>query len=360
MLAARPLVVVIDSHLEERDQIAAALEPHYRVRDYADVEEAHVRMSGKDPAVLVVDERNRRRSRGELVHSLRNRFRQVPIVLCGTQVDVDDGADVALIKPFRRSQLVNAISSLTNRRIEGSWQDLPNPHPATLRRTLETFNGLGELLATGEELAYQQVVETCDPLVDAVTDSQYKLLLAGIRGHDNLAYVHSLRVATMLALFGYHIGLREEPLLILATGGLLHDIGKMSLNQDIIDKPGPLTAEEKAVVRQHVDGTIEYLRDHSDVPKGVITIASQHHERLDGSGYPKGLRGKHLNDLARMSAIVDVFAALTEERRHRPARSPEATFAMMTTEMQGSLDQRLLKMFRDLLLDAGAASWATA
>ena len=110
-------------------------------------------------------------------------------------------------------------------------------------------------------------------------------------------------------------------------------------------------------MRSHVGRTIDYLQNRSDVAKGVVTIAAQHHEKLDGSGYPRGLKGGQLNDLARMAAIVDVFAAMTDRRTYKAPVAAETALATMSETMGAELDTRLLGMFREMLLDAVAVDW---
>ena len=89
-----------------------------------------------------------------------------------------------------------------------------------------------------------------------------------------------------------------------------------------------------------------------DLPKGIITIAAQHHEKLDGSGYPHGLAGKNLNRLARIASIVDVFSALTDRRVYKPPMEAEIALNLMVEQMASELDIKLLSLFRQMLLDA--------
>jgi HD-GYP domain-containing protein (c-di-GMP phosphodiesterase class II) len=97
---------------------------------------------------------------------------------------------------------------------------------------------------------------------------------------------------------------------------------------------------------------VNYLQCCPDLPKGIVTIAAQHHEKLDGTGYPAGLSGNKLNRLARMASIVDVFSALTDRRVYKPPMEAEAALNLMVDEMGSHLDIKLLGMFRQMLLDA--------
>ena len=158
-------------------------------------------------------------------------------------------------------------------------------------------------------------------------------------------------MATFLSLFGHTIGIKGDDLMMLSTGGLVHDIGKMSIPNEVLNKPGRLEGDEWATMQSHVSRTLAALENSSDIPHAVITVAAQHHEKLDGSGYPKGLKGKELNDLARMATIVDIFGALTDRRCYKDPMPPEKALDIMT-DMVGALDMQLLVLFREMLLDA--------
>ena len=105
-------------------------------------------------------------------------------------------------------------------------------------------------------------------------------------------------------------------------------------------------------MKRHVTASVAYLQRCHDLPKGILTIAAQHHEKLDGSGYPLGLAGNKLDRLARMASIIDVFTALTDRRVYKPAMKPETALKIMADEMASHLDITLLGLFRQMLLDA--------
>jgi len=262
------------------------------------------------------------------------------------------GADGCLTKPFRRSALIGAITGLVNRQVEADWDNLPERARAALKGTVQIFNNISDFIAAGEPVPFLSVKEACAPLVDAIGKNDFKSILNGVKEHDNYSYAHSLRVATLLSLFGHTLGLTQEDQLVLASGGLLHDAGKIAIPHEVLNKAGRLTAEEFTVMKSHVTETIKFLNITPDIPKPVIIIAAQHHEKLDGTGYPNGLKGEDLNDLARMASIVDVFSALTDRRVYKPAMAAEKALAIMTNEMGHHLDQHFLSLFETMLLDA--------
>ncbi|KAF0113944.1 MAG: response regulator, partial [Rhodospirillaceae bacterium] len=188
--------------------------------------------------------------------------------------------------------------------------------------------------------------------------NDFKVLLNGVRGHDNYSCVHSLRVAIFLSMFGHTMGLENDDLLVLSCGGLLHDVGKMSIPYEVLNKPGRLNDAEFTVMRKHVTNTVRYIDACATLPKGIGIIAAQHHEKLDGTGYPNGLKGRDINELARMAAIVDVFSALTDRRCYKEPMVPEQALRIMRESIAGHIDQSMLRLFVDLLLscaEAGAA-----
>jgi len=258
-----------------------------------------------------------------------------------------------LSRPVCPQGLHKTLSVVLCRVVEARWDVIEPIQREALKKTVAIFNSIPNLILEGKPIPYKDVRESCMFLVRAVKCGNLGALLENVKGHDNYTYVHSIRVATFLTHFGYEVGLEGEDLLTLATGGLLHDIGKVAIPHEVLNKPGQLTDDEWALMRSHVGRTTEMLDLMPDVPRGVITIARQHHEKLDGTGYPHGLSGPKLNELARMAAVVDVFGALTDRRVYKEAMQPEEALDLMA-DMTGHLDQGLVRVFRNTLLDVAS------
>ena len=361
----KPVVGLVDANPRHSAEIAEALSQFYNVQQFGDGREAVVALVTRPPAVIIIDEAAPPRSGREVLGLIRMApsLAAVPIICKMEDPDSVFAADTrksehstVLQKPFKRSQLLAAISAHVNKSIESAWAEIEPVQRAALENTVSAFNHIAELIESGEPIPYNQMKESCAPLTRAVSDGNYKDVLKGVRGHDNYSYVHSLRVATLLALFGHTIGIKGEDLMTLSTGGLLHDVGKMDIPHEVLNKPGKLTDEEFVVMKSHVTNTLNHLRVALDIPKGAIIIAEQHHEKLDGTGYPHGLKGTELNELARMSAIVDIFSALTDRRVYKPPMPPEQAMGIMTG-MKDGLDQNLLALFRGMLLEAAQGTW---
>ena len=149
---------------------------------------------------------------------------------------------------------------------------------------------------------------------------------------------HSLGVANKAKTLAQYYGLSEETVARIYFAGALHDIGKLTIDNDILEKPAKLTDGEFTQMKNHAYGTWEILGRI----KGVGSIrdwAALHHEKLDGSGYPFGIEGRQLNKIERMMACVDIYQALTEARPYKDGMSHEATMAIMRKEVaRGKLD----------------------
>ena len=355
------LIAVIDAHAGFRAQVAQALVSLYRVTEYPDAERALHGLRAAPPSIILVDERIAPRGGFELIAQLRldPTLAAIPAVITSKHEPsvIDEalrqcGADGCLVKPFRRSTLINLVTALINKQVEANWENLPVRAKAALKGTVEVFNNISDFIAAGEPVPFDSVKDACGPLIDAVANNDFKGILSGVREHDNYSYAHSMRVATLLSLFGHTLGLPQADQLVLASGGLLHDTGKISIPHEVLNKPGRLTEEEFSVMKSHVTETIKFLDLTHDIPKPVIIISAQHHEKLDGTGYPFALKGAQLNELARMASIVDVFSALTDRRVYKPPMPAEDALKIMTGPMAHHLDQHFVSLFKAMLLDA--------
>lgn len=155
---------------------------------------------------------------------------------------------------------------------------------------------------------------------------------------------HSQRVTVLTLQIARKMGIKDEELVHVKRGALLHDIGKMGIPDSILLKPGPLTEEEWKIMRKHPShvyemlSRIEYLRPALDIPYC-------HHEKWDGSGYPRGLKGREIPLSARIFAVVDVYDALTSDRPYRKAWSEEDTLKLIKEEIGSHFDPEVVKVF---------------
>lgn len=180
---------------------------------------------------------------------------------------------------------------------------------------------LDEQVAGGNMPDIEHVDRTVAGLVECVVRNPDALIwLTKLKRTDNQIYDHSLTVSIHLMAFGRNLGLPPDDLHPLGMGGLLKDIGIMRLPPELLHKPAGLTPEEREHMRTHVDHGTAMLAEEADLPGEVRDIVAKHHERIDGSGYPRRLTGNQIGLYAEMAGIVDSYCAMLSPRPFRPAR----------------------------------------
>lgn len=147
------------------------------------------------------------------------------------------------------------------------------------------------------------------------------MCLTQLKQKDEYTVLHSLRVCVLALAFGRHLGIAEEPLREIGIGALLHDVGKAQIPLEILNKPERLTAVEYKIMKAHVPAGVKILERAPGLPRIAIDIAASHHERYDGSGYIRGLKGEQITDAGMISAIVDCYDAITSDRAYQPGIS---------------------------------------
>ena len=130
----------------------------------------------------------------------------------------------------------------------------------------------------------------------------------------------------------------------LSYAGFLHDLGKIKIPDEILHKPGRLTESEMDIMKGHVKHGVDYLKQ-TDIASPLIQAISEHHERLDGLGYPAGTKGENISRAGRMLAIADMYDALTADRVYKPGMSSQKAFSILMSDAPSRLDQSLVQQF---------------
>ena len=180
---------------------------------------------------------------------------------------------------------------------------------------------VAKVQATGH-LDVEQVEAAVKPLVASVLRNKDAVAaLLRIRAIDDYTYSHSISNAVWAALLGRHLGYKPNQINKLSLGCALLDVGKATIPQELLVKPGPLTDEEMNIMRGHVEAGLEILKDSGITDRDVTTMVATHHERIDGSGYPKQLQGKAISAYGQIAGIVDTYDAMISERPYAAAIS---------------------------------------
>lgn len=214
-----------------------------------------------------------------------------------------------------------------------------------INRCAQQVKVLFEDTLTGRDIT----VEKFSPLLTDITESLQQdpaifINMTRLKTQKSGTFIHSLAVCALLIHFGNFLEMDEEIVKLLGMAGLLHDIGKLAIANDVLNKCDELTNVERRLVERHPVSGHELLSGQSRMPQIVLDICRHHHERLDGKGYPDQLAGDDISIYVRMSSICDVFDALTTCRPYKKAwTSPEALSWMMNRN--GHFDGALLWKF---------------
>jgi HD-GYP domain-containing protein (c-di-GMP phosphodiesterase class II) len=196
------------------------------------------------------------------------------------------------------------------------------PARATFTRTSEVLEKLAADVWDGQPVEIERVDEVVDEMVESMVRNPDALMwVSRLRAHDITTYGHGLQVAVYLVAFGRHLGFPRAELAQLGSIGLLLDIGKIRLPREILLKQGPLTSGEFETVKAHVAHSLDILDETPNWHPDILDGIGQHHERMNGSGYPRGLKEDEISFFGRMAGITDCFAALTKPRPYAPAVS---------------------------------------
>ncbi len=191
---------------------------------------------------------------------------------------------------------------------------------------------------------------------EAYLGTRVRALIVRLAERDASTEEHTRRVALLAARVGEEMRLPASSRRDLAVGGLLHDIGKLSVPLAILGKPGPLDDEEFAEIRRHPTAGRRLLEELGGFPEAVRRLVSDHHERLDGTGYPRGLCGPDLPVETRILAVCDVYDALVSDRVYRTAWRPERALALLHDE-DTAYDPPVVAALERVVAPAGSPSW---
>jgi putative nucleotidyltransferase with HDIG domain len=195
-----------------------------------------------------------------------------------------------------------------------------------------------------ETKRFKHLIETM--LMEMKQNKDLVSLLTDIYVYDDYTFSHSFNVTLYALALGIQLNLSDKELEQLGLGALLHDIGKMCIPVEILKKPGKLTAEEYELMKKHTEFGFEMLRATYTIPLLAAHCAYQHHERLDGSGYPRGLKGNDVHYFGRLLAIADVFDAVTSNRVYRRAMLPHEGLEILYSGAGTQFDKEMVEAFR--------------
>ncbi|TMW76976.1 HD-GYP domain-containing protein [Thauera sp. UPWRP] len=222
--------------------------------------------------------------------------------------------------------------------------------PERARNLHREANEIVRNLLVDVRLGRQIEIEKVEPLVARIVDSIFAsadalLPLARLKQHDNYTFQHSVSVCALMTAFARTLGLPRETIREIAIGALLHDVGKARIPDEILNKPGKLTEAEFECMKSHVVQSKLILMATPGISPIALEVASEHHERYDGSGYPNRLAGEAISLRGRMAAIVDVYDAITSERVYHKGMPPTEALRKLLEWSSNHFEPRLVQAF---------------
>lgn len=266
------------------------------------------------------------------------------------------GATEILPAGVAPSVLVKTISQLLQ---EGEGGDPARGTEAFTRAHLATaavsLADIMESASAGKSIPLGAVEASVDAIDQVAGAADIGDWLQVVWSYDDLTYQHCMLVAGLAASFAHQLGFAADDRRLVTRAAVLHDIGKARIPLEILHKPGALDEAELAVVRTHPAIGHAMLLAQGGLRPEVLAAVRSHHEYLDGSGYPDGLRGSEVSDLVRMITICDIYAALIERRSYKPPMLPDQAYDLLVL-MGAKLDADLVRAFRQVVLKTAQAA----
>lgn len=226
-----------------------------------------------------------------------------------------------------------------------AWDELiEKGFKETKIRTMEATRNFLDHVARGEtgdeDEVGKMIIEVMDKLL---SDNNILVKLAGIRAVDNYLYSHSVNTAVMAMLISMKLDHEEKTLVEIGKSALMADVGMMLIPSSTFEHKGALTDEQRKIVEKHVEHSKMVLSEIPDILEEVVEAVYQHHERVDGKGYPKGLESDDILPQAKIIAIADVFAAIREPRIYREKSGPVRALKAITRNR--GFDPEIMRRF---------------
>jgi HD-GYP domain-containing protein (c-di-GMP phosphodiesterase class II) len=263
-------------------------------------------------------------------------------------IDVSKGQDIAAVEkppePAAAARAKPELAAVPRRERRPLSEELQEA--ARLRaRSTQAMRKMFAEVRLGKAIEPGECVVLVDEVVESINRHPDALLsLARLKTADEYTYMHSVAVCALMVSLGRQLGLNDAQCRDAGMAGMLHDLGKAAMPQEILNKPGKLTNEEFDIIKTHPTRGYEMLLDSPNVSDGAKDVCLHHHERYDGTGYPDKLAGEKITLLSRMGAVCDVYDAVTSDRPYKAGWDPAHALSQMAT-WKGHFDTMVFQSF---------------
>jgi HD-GYP domain-containing protein (c-di-GMP phosphodiesterase class II) len=224
----------------------------------------------------------------------------------------------------------------------------PMVSPQTIEKAVDISHEIEHAVSSKSIIPEKGVNEVVDGFINDVSSSEGTVLnLLELKEYDDYTYTHSINVCLISILFAKKMNYNEKGLKIIGVGALLHDIGKQMISKEILNKPLNLTRDEFEILKKHPIFGYELIKSQSSYGTLIQKVVLLHHEKYVGKGYPFGLRGEQIGEVAQIVSMADVFDAITSERVYKPARPYWYALSTIKKESGISFAPRLARAFVD-------------
>ena len=215
-----------------------------------------------------------------------------------------------------------------------------------LKRSREAVQSMFHEARMGNAVMVAEAIGLVDDISESVMRNAGAMIgLARLKTADDYTYMHSVAVCALMIALGKQLQLSDDEIRNAGLAGLLHDIGKMAVPPEILNKPGKLTDDEFAAVKAHPVEGHKLLEGTPGMLAAALDVCLNHHEKTDGSGYPKGLKGDEISLYARMGAVCDVYDAITSNRPYKQGWCPAESLRRMAEWSKGHFDADVFAAF---------------
>ncbi|MFD1735908.1 HD-GYP domain-containing protein [Bacillus salitolerans] len=267
----------------------------------------------------------------ELSDRLIQRLKKLHIYSVYIEDELSQGIEIVESVPERlRIEAVNVITDSLN-----TIAELKDTSGSNLQGMMKTGRAIRSL---------QKVFKD---LLSCLSENRTVInLLATTKIHGNDIYQHSLNVTIYACQLAIENGLPLKNIEEIGLGAMLHDVGKVFISHEVLNKPGKLTEEEYEYVKKHTELGFDLLRKIHEIPMTVSHCALQHHEKLDGTGYPRGLKETEIHSYAKIISVADVFSALTSHRAYRTPFLPHEALEILYAGSGSQFESKQIQLFK--------------